>query len=435
NPKNAASYQIRLKYRVGAVGSLEKLTDFFTITFSPLPVAGTLSSSKADLCMGENPSQRATLLLRDQEGSIQKWEFSKTEDFASPTDKKNENLNYLDVIANSADSGWYRVQVGSANCAAVASKPVLIHIRKASVAGNITSTNSPICFGQAVTLTLANQVGDINQWMQSIDGGTTYTAIANTTSTQTTNITQRTLFKTQVQNTGVCQMQESSPITIEVYDTVKITKQPHNTMGSISAKAVFAVEVENAGIPQASSISAFAFTWQYKIHNQGAWLDLPQKIQDTCVNTSSKNQTHTSTLSLPYAFFAGSNGEDTLNRYRCLITPKTPVCSEDQQISEEVKASKVPPFYAGVLHTLMGTDPGRLYYTDSMATFFVKDYTGNKVSFDWFIYNGTTETPLTQANFPEFIKLSPKQDTLYLTAAKKLFNGSNILRVYVQDDV
>ncbi|MEG1763144.1 MAG: hypothetical protein RR256_06010, partial [Bacteroidales bacterium] len=210
NPKNAASYQIRLKYRVGAVGSLEKLTDFFTITFSPLPVAGTLSSSKADLCMGENPSQRATLLLRDQEGSIQKWEFSKTEDFASPTDKKNENLNYLDVIANSADSGWYRVQVGSANCAAVASKPVLIHIRKASVAGNITSTNSPICFGQAVTLTLANQVGDINQWMQSIDGGTTYTAIANTTSTQTTNITQRTLFKTQVQNTGVCQMQESS---------------------------------------------------------------------------------------------------------------------------------------------------------------------------------------------------------------------------------
>ncbi|MEG1762909.1 MAG: immunoglobulin domain-containing protein, partial [Bacteroidales bacterium] len=218
-------------------------------------------------------------------------------------------------------------------------------------------------------------------------------------------------------------------------DTVKITKQPHNTMGSISAKAVFAVDVENAGIPQASSISAFAFTWQYKIHNQGAWLDLPQKIQDTCVNTSSKNQTHTSTLSLPYAFFAGSNGEDTLNRYRCLITPKTPVCSEDQQISEEVKASKVPPFYAGVLHTLMGTDPGRLYYTDSMATFFVKDYTGNKVSFDWFIYNGTTETPLTQANFPEFIKLSPKQDTLYLTAAKKLFNGSNILRVYVQDDV
>jgi subtilisin-like proprotein convertase family protein len=70
--------------------------------------------------------------------------------------------------------------------------------------GTLSPASSNICGNpNSTTITLTGLAGNILRWESSIDGGTTWTNIANTTATLTaTNITQTTLYRVFVQTAG-----------------------------------------------------------------------------------------------------------------------------------------------------------------------------------------------------------------------------------------
>jgi len=84
--------------------------------------------------------------------------------------------------------------------------------------GGTTSGGVPVCSGSnAGVITLSGQFGSIVRWESSIDGGTTWTPIANTTSTQHySNLTQTTSYRAVLENTTTCPGATSTVSTVTV---------------------------------------------------------------------------------------------------------------------------------------------------------------------------------------------------------------------------
>ncbi|HEY9002662.1 MAG TPA: PKD-like domain-containing protein [Mucilaginibacter sp.] len=93
---------------------------------------------------------------------------------------------------------------------------VAITIDKAPVGGT-TLSDAHVCLGtNAGNITLTGQFGTIIRWESSIDNGTSWQAIANTTTIQPyTNLTQTTQYRAVIHN-GVCPDATSSITTITV---------------------------------------------------------------------------------------------------------------------------------------------------------------------------------------------------------------------------
>ncbi|MCX2482214.1 PKD domain-containing protein [Pedobacter sp. MR2016-24] len=99
------------------------------------------------------------------------------------------------------------------------SDEVVITVNEPTVAG-IISSDATICIGTSGSpITLAGQIGSIIKWESSIDGGLTWEAIANTTTSLTyPNLTITTQYRAVVQN-GSCQSKETNIVTITVTPT------------------------------------------------------------------------------------------------------------------------------------------------------------------------------------------------------------------------
>ncbi len=108
--------------------------------------------------------------------------------------------------AVAGDNGkQFRCVVSSAGCpVVVTSNAALLTITTLSQGGTMTASSSNACAGpNSSTLTLTGSIGNIIRWESSIDGGATWTNIANTTTTLTvTNLTQTTQYRAYVQSSG-----------------------------------------------------------------------------------------------------------------------------------------------------------------------------------------------------------------------------------------
>jgi len=88
----------------------------------------------------------------------------------------------------------------SGTCTAVTATGT-ITVSAAAIGGTIASVS--ICSGASGNVTLTGNTGNVVRWESSIDGGTTWTNIANTGTTQSyTALTQAKLFRALVQNGG-----------------------------------------------------------------------------------------------------------------------------------------------------------------------------------------------------------------------------------------
>lgn len=179
------------------------------ITVNPPSVGGTVSGGTT-VCSGANSGN---LTLAGHTGSVTRWEFS-TNAGASWTNIVNTTTTqaYLNITA----TRWYRALVTSAGCAAAYSTPDSIVVDPVSVGGTITSA-ATVCSGaNGATLTLAGNVGAVQYWEFSTDGGVTYTNIANTTNTQAyLNLVTTTIYRANVKS-GTCAAVNSGTVTITV---------------------------------------------------------------------------------------------------------------------------------------------------------------------------------------------------------------------------
>lgn len=180
-----------------------------TITVDPISNGGTLSMDDT-VCASSN---FGTLTLVGYTGTIQNWEVSTDGGMTwSTISNTTASQNYLNLTATTS----YRVNVVSGSCSPTTSNAVTITVDPLAVGGTLNGTTTFCDTINSGTLTLTGSIGSIANWESSTDGGLTWTAIANTTTSYAyTNLTDTTWFRVIV-SSGICGNDTSSSATIYV---------------------------------------------------------------------------------------------------------------------------------------------------------------------------------------------------------------------------
>ncbi len=179
------------------------------ITVNPASVGGTITGGTS-VCSGTNSG---TLTLSGHTGTITRWEFSIN---AGATWTNIVNSATTQTYTNLTQTRYFRAFIISSGCIGTYSTIDSIVVSSPTVAGTVTSNTTVCASGNAGTLTLAGNTGTINNWSFSTDGGTTFTNIVNTTTTQNyLNLTTTTIYRATVQN-GSCASANSATATITV---------------------------------------------------------------------------------------------------------------------------------------------------------------------------------------------------------------------------
>lgn len=121
---------------------------------------------------------------------------------------------YTFTAAAGDNGNQYRCKATS-TCGVITSTAGILTITTFSNGGTVSPASANACSSvNSTTLTLTGSVGNIIRWEYSTDGGTTWTNVANTTTTLTvTNITQTRIYRALVQSTG-CTASYSANATI-----------------------------------------------------------------------------------------------------------------------------------------------------------------------------------------------------------------------------
>jgi hypothetical protein len=162
-------------------------------------LSGSIFASNNVICSGGI----AELTLSGQQGSVNKWQRST--DNINWTNIPNATSNLSETIS-SAGTYYYRVEVQTLNCGSAvysANKTITV-ILGTPPNGGLVSSASHATSTNTGTLTLTNYTGTIVKWQKSVNGGVTWSDIANTNSTYSyTNQTDGTLFRAQL-TSGTC---------------------------------------------------------------------------------------------------------------------------------------------------------------------------------------------------------------------------------------
>jgi hypothetical protein len=162
-------------------------------------LSGSIFASNNVICSGGI----AELTLSGQQGSVNKWQRST--DNINWTNIPNITSNLSETIS-SAGTYYYRVEVQTLNCGSAvysANKTITV-ILGTPPNGGLVSSASHATSTNAGTLTLTNYTGTIVKWQKSVNGGVTWSDIANTNFTYSyTNQTDGTLFRAQL-TSGTC---------------------------------------------------------------------------------------------------------------------------------------------------------------------------------------------------------------------------------------
>jgi hypothetical protein len=182
-----------------------------TVTVDPASVGGSIAPANT-ICAGANSG---LLTLSGHVGNVVRWESSVNSGTTwTPIAGTAGMATYTSGALN--QTTWFRAVVQSGVCAAANSAHVVITVNQPSVGGTIASP-ATVCSGSnSGTLTLSGHTGNVVRWEVSTNGGSSWSTIANTTTTQAyNNITQNTMYRAVVQN-GVCPAVNSASVTITV---------------------------------------------------------------------------------------------------------------------------------------------------------------------------------------------------------------------------
>lgn len=194
----------------------------YSVTNTAASVGGTVSGG-TNVCISSNSG---SVTLAGQTGSVVNWESS-TDNGSTWVNIGNTSTtqNYSNLTVKTL----YRAVVQNGTCAVARSVEDTVYIDPATVAGSVSGSATKCTGANSGTLTSTGRTGNILKWQFSINGGTTYTDIANTASTQTyTNLTTTTKYRVEVQS-GSCPSSFSTAATITI--------SPNSVGGTVSGSA------------------------------------------------------------------------------------------------------------------------------------------------------------------------------------------------------
>ncbi len=207
-PALTATTQVRTKVQNGVCPVLSSNA---VIVYPAQNTAGGTIVGTSSVCAGSNS---VGLSLNSYTGLVQQWESSSSS--GGPFNVIGAaNGNTLSLI-NLNQSTWYRTLVKNGTCPGAYSATFGVNVDAASTGGGVTGTQQ-VCSGiNNGTLQLLANTGKITQWEYSVNNGTSWSVLSNTSSTHVfANIPSTYVFRVQVQN-GLCPAVYSTQYTVGV---------------------------------------------------------------------------------------------------------------------------------------------------------------------------------------------------------------------------
>jgi gliding motility-associated-like protein len=344
-----------------------------TITVSPTTVAGSVTANQT-VCA---PTNAGTLNLGAHTGNVIRWERSTD---GGVTWLTISNTTNTQGFSNLTLTTMYRAVVQSGSCAAANSAAATVTVTPATVGGSVTSS-ATVCSGSnSGTLTLSGQTGSVLSWQFSTDGGVTFNAIANTTTTQNyTNLVQTTIYRAVVRS-GTCTTVNSGSATITV--------TPPSVGGSVAPGLTTVCSGSNGGTLTLSGHTGSVIRWEYSTDGGNTW----NMIANT---TTTQNYNNVSTLTIYHAVV--QNG----------------VCSSATSANAIVMVTS--PSNGGAVSSSATVCSG-----SNSGTLTLSGMTGSVLSWEFSIDGGLTWTPIANTTASQnYLNLT--QTTMYHAVVQ---NGS-----------
>lgn len=193
-------------------------------------------------------------------GNILFWQTS-TNGGASWTNNANTTANQ--TYFNLAQTTCYRAVVKNGAFPADTSTIVCINVYPPSVGGTINGGGTFCASTGAGTLNLSGSVGNVLYWLESTNGGSTWSPIANTTTTYNyPSLTQTTIFQAVVQNGASCPTDTSNQVTFIV--------DPTTVSGTLSGATTVCIS-SNTGTLTLSGNTGNIIGWLTSTNSGSTW--------------------------------------------------------------------------------------------------------------------------------------------------------------------
>lgn len=228
------------------------------ITVTPASVGGTATGS-ASACAGTNSG---SITLSGYTGTILRWQQSTDGGVTWTTALTTSSPIYN--YSNIAVTTEFRANVQSGSCSVENSSNATITIFPVSISGTIAPVTTTVCSGANYgILTLSGHTGNIVRWEKSIDNGTTWANIANTTDTISyLNLTVKTIYRALVQS-GACTAKYTT-----VNGTININL---NTVGGTASASDTVCSGSNSGTLQLTGYIGGVIRWQQSTDGGVTW--------------------------------------------------------------------------------------------------------------------------------------------------------------------
>jgi gliding motility-associated-like protein len=263
-----ATTQYRALVKSGTCSAL--YSNIVTITVYPTPTASITSTSTA-ICQGSTVTLTST--VSNVVAGVTTYQITSTGATVATVYASSTTAPSAQTLTPAVGTTNYILTVTTAPCAPVTST-VTVVTSPTTVGGTLAPAATSVCAtGNAGTITLSGNTGSILQWEYSIDAGSTWTVITNTTTTQSySNITITTWYRALVKS-GSCSSAYSAIAIVTVYQLpsvgltaattpicngsgTTITGTATNTVAGVTTYTIIAAP---GGTLYASSITAPTF--------------------------------------------------------------------------------------------------------------------------------------------------------------------------------
>ncbi len=222
-----------------------------------LPSIGGTLSGGGNFCVSSGPG---SLNLTGNNGNVLYWLSSID---SGATWNTIANTTTTENYTNITQATIYQVVVQNGPmCPSDTSSQAIFTIYPASVAGTLSGATSVCSTSNLGSVVLSGNTGNITEWLSSTNSGATWTAIANTTSTQNyLNLSQTTWYQVIVQS-GTCPPDTSSYAIIDV-STPSIA-------GTLSGGGIFC-GTPATGVLNLTGNTGNVTGWQISVDSGATW--------------------------------------------------------------------------------------------------------------------------------------------------------------------
>jgi len=229
-----------------------------TITVDPPSVGGSVMGGTSTC----NGSTSGLLTLSGHTGTVLKWQSS-VSPFSSWTNIDNQATTYISEALT--ETAQFRAIVQSGSCASASSGSTTVTVDPPSVGGNSTG-GTTVCSGSTSgLLDLTGQTGTIIKWQNSVTPFSSWTDIANTATSYTSEaLSETTQFRAIVQS-GSCASTNSGSTTVTV--------NPSSVGGRVTG-GTSTCNGSTSGLLSLTGQNGTVVKWQSSVSPFNLWTDI-----------------------------------------------------------------------------------------------------------------------------------------------------------------